>query len=85
MIGGSNKQINLHTKDGVQLGTIGEQSSWVWCCQVKPDQNYVVGFSFHSSCSENNNLASLQQEIIKIVHISEQGKLKEIQILLSVV
>ena len=42
VIGGSNKQVNLHTKDGVQLGTIGEQSSWVWCCQVRPDQNYVV-------------------------------------------
>ena len=42
VMGGANKQINLHTKDGVQLGTIGEQNSWVWCCQVKPDQNYVV-------------------------------------------
>ncbi|KAM9657212.1 intraflagellar transport protein 122 homolog isoform 5-T7 [Morphnus guianensis] len=29
-------------QDGVRLGTIGEQSSWVWTCKVKPDSNYVA-------------------------------------------
>ncbi|XP_022096034.1 intraflagellar transport protein 122 homolog isoform X1 [Acanthaster planci] len=42
VIGGANKQAALYTKDGVQLGVIGEQSSWVWCCEVRPDQNYVA-------------------------------------------
>ncbi|XP_059679504.1 intraflagellar transport protein 122 homolog isoform X2 [Gavia stellata] len=42
LLGGSDKQVSLFTKDGVRLGTIGEQSSWVWTCKVKPDSNYVV-------------------------------------------
>ncbi|PKU39300.1 hypothetical protein llap_10394 [Limosa lapponica baueri] len=41
LLGGSDKQVSLFTKDGVRLGTIGEQSSWVWTCKVKPDSNYV--------------------------------------------
>ncbi|XP_028979707.2 intraflagellar transport protein 122 homolog isoform X3 [Esox lucius] len=42
VMGGSDKQASLYTKDGVRLGTIGEQSSWVWTCRVKPESNYVV-------------------------------------------
>uniref|UniRef100_A0A672SBQ4 Intraflagellar transport protein 122 homolog n=1 Tax=Sinocyclocheilus grahami TaxID=75366 RepID=A0A672SBQ4_SINGR len=42
VMGGSDKQASLYTRDGVRLGTIGEQSSWVWTCRVKPDSNYVV-------------------------------------------
>ncbi|XP_069871711.1 intraflagellar transport protein 122 homolog isoform X5 [Dipodomys merriami] len=42
LMGGSDKQVSLFTKDGVRLGTIGEQSSWVWTCKVKPDSNYVA-------------------------------------------
>ncbi|NWW94244.1 IF122 protein, partial [Rhynochetos jubatus] len=42
LLGGSDKQVSLFTKDGVRLGTIGELSSWVWTCKVKPDSNYVV-------------------------------------------
>ncbi|XP_061218521.1 intraflagellar transport protein 122 homolog isoform X4 [Neopsephotus bourkii] len=42
LLGGSDKQVSLFTKDGARLGTIGEQSSWVWTCRVKPDSNYVA-------------------------------------------
>lgn len=42
LLGGSDKQVSLFTKDGVRLGTIGEQSSWVWTCRAKPDSNYVA-------------------------------------------
>jgi len=35
MIGGSNKACLLYTKDGVKLGTVGEQNSWVWCCAAR--------------------------------------------------
>ncbi|XP_048067045.1 intraflagellar transport protein 122 homolog isoform X1 [Megalobrama amblycephala] len=42
VMGGSDRQASLYTKDGVRLGTVGEQSSWVWTCRVKPDSNYVV-------------------------------------------
>ncbi|XP_004870514.1 intraflagellar transport protein 122 homolog isoform X2 [Heterocephalus glaber] len=42
LLGGSDRQVSLFTKDGVRLGTVGEQSSWVWTCREKPDSNYVV-------------------------------------------
>ena len=42
VVGGADKQATLHTKEGVKLGVIGEQNSWVWACKVKPDSNYVV-------------------------------------------
>ena len=37
-----NKACILYTKDGVKLGTIGEQNSWVWCCAARPDTSYIV-------------------------------------------
>uniref|UniRef100_A0A8C5PU28 Intraflagellar transport protein 122 homolog n=1 Tax=Leptobrachium leishanense TaxID=445787 RepID=A0A8C5PU28_9ANUR len=42
ILSGSDRQVSLYTKDGVRLGMIGEQNSWVWTCRVKPDSNYVV-------------------------------------------
>uniref|UniRef100_A0A1A8SDL8 Intraflagellar transport protein 122 homolog n=2 Tax=Nothobranchius rachovii TaxID=451742 RepID=A0A1A8SDL8_9TELE len=42
VMGGSDKQVSLYTKDGVRLGVVGEQTSWVWTCRVKPDSNLVV-------------------------------------------
>ncbi|NWT25565.1 IF122 protein, partial [Cardinalis cardinalis] len=42
LLGGSDRQVSLFTRDGVRLGAVGEQSSWVWTCKVKPDSNYVV-------------------------------------------
>ena len=35
-------QCSLYTREGVRLTTIGEQQSWVWCCKVRPDSNFVV-------------------------------------------
>ncbi|XP_065066835.1 intraflagellar transport protein 122 homolog isoform X1 [Rhopilema esculentum] len=42
IVGGSDKQCSLFTKDGVRLTTIGEQKSWVWCCKARPDSNYLA-------------------------------------------
>lgn len=42
VVGGSNKQCSLHTREGVKLGVIGDHESWVWCAAVKPDSNYVA-------------------------------------------
>ena len=42
MIGGSNKACILYTRDGVKLGSIGEQNSWVWCCAARPDSSFIV-------------------------------------------
>ncbi|KAI8511589.1 intraflagellar transport protein 122 homolog [Branchiostoma floridae x Branchiostoma belcheri] len=40
--GGADKQVSLYTKEGVKLGVVGEQQSWVWTCRVRPDQNFVA-------------------------------------------
>ena len=45
-MGGSNKSCLLYTREGVKLGTVGEQSSWVWCCAARPDSNFVVSSSY---------------------------------------
>ena len=42
MIGGSNKATLLYTREGVKLGSVGEQSSWVWCCAARPDSSYIA-------------------------------------------
>nr|XP_008115197.1 PREDICTED: intraflagellar transport protein 122 homolog isoform X3 [Anolis carolinensis] len=42
LLGGSDKQVSLYTKDGVRLGTVGEQNTWTWTCKAKPDSNYVA-------------------------------------------
>ena len=59
MVGGADKQCSLHTKEGVKLGLIGEQKSWVWSAKVKPDSNYVV-------CA---NLAAVYfQDIVNVIN-----------------
>jgi intraflagellar transport protein 122 len=43
LIGGSNRLCTLMTRDGIKLGTVGdEQPSWVWCCAARPDSSFVV-------------------------------------------
>lgn len=43
LVSGSAKTCNLHTKDGIHLGIVGEQQkSWVWCCAPRPNSNYVA-------------------------------------------
>ncbi|XP_066967390.1 intraflagellar transport protein 122 homolog isoform X2 [Macrobrachium rosenbergii] len=42
LLGGSNKSCLLYTREGVKLGTVGEQASWVWCCAARPDSNFVA-------------------------------------------
>eukprot|EP00794_Sanderia_malayensis_P006236 gene6236-6953_t len=42
VLGGSDKQCSLFTKDGIRLTTIGEQRSWVWCCKARPESNFLA-------------------------------------------
>ncbi|XP_014675394.1 PREDICTED: intraflagellar transport protein 122 homolog [Priapulus caudatus] len=42
LLGGSNSEAVLHTKDGIRLAAIKPQESWVWCCRARPDSNYVA-------------------------------------------
>ncbi|XP_023209528.1 intraflagellar transport protein 122 homolog [Centruroides sculpturatus] len=42
LVGGSNKQSVLYTREGIMVGTVAEQSSWVWCCSARPDSQHVA-------------------------------------------
>uniref|UniRef100_A0A8D2F7F5 Intraflagellar transport protein 122 homolog n=1 Tax=Theropithecus gelada TaxID=9565 RepID=A0A8D2F7F5_THEGE len=66
LLGGSDKQVSLFTKDGVRLGTVGEQNSWVWTCQVKPDSNYVRHITGVVGCQDGT--ISFYQLIFSTVH-----------------
>ena len=46
LAGGSNKQCNIYSRDGVQLGVVGELPSWVFSAEVRPDANCVVRVHF---------------------------------------
>jgi len=48
LAGGSNKQCNIYSRDGVQLGVVGDLPSWVWSAEVRPDANCVVRIQFSS-------------------------------------
>ncbi|KND02004.1 uncharacterized protein SPPG_02510 [Spizellomyces punctatus DAOM BR117] len=41
-IGGSDRKVTLWTGEGIRLGQICERENWVWCCKVKPRQNYIA-------------------------------------------
>lgn len=43
LVSGSNKSCILLTREGIRLGTVGDQQqSWVWCCAARPDFSYVA-------------------------------------------
>lgn len=49
LVSGSNKGAVLMTREGIRLGTVGEdQQSWVWCCAARPDSAFVVYNIFFS-------------------------------------
>uniref|UniRef100_A0A2K6M283 Intraflagellar transport protein 122 homolog n=1 Tax=Rhinopithecus bieti TaxID=61621 RepID=A0A2K6M283_RHIBE len=77
LLGGSDKQVSLFTKDGVRLGTVGEQNSWVWTCQVKPDSNYVVVGCQDGTISFYQLIFSTVHGLYKDPLITEQEKKKK--------
>ncbi|KAI9197284.1 WD40-repeat-containing domain protein [Polychytrium aggregatum] len=42
VMGGSDRKATLWTSEGIRLGVVCERENWVWCCKVKPQQNYVA-------------------------------------------
>jgi intraflagellar transport protein 122 len=43
LIGGSNKQVLLYSREGVKLGALDDTfDSWVWSCQPHPNGNSVI-------------------------------------------
>ncbi|EYB81018.1 hypothetical protein Y032_0394g620 [Ancylostoma ceylanicum] len=46
LIGGSGRQVTLHTRLGTEIGTVAQMDTWVWCIRVRPVSNpstVVVG------------------------------------------
>lgn len=82
LLGGSDKQVSLFTKDGVRLGTIGEQSSWVWTCKVKPDSNYVVRtlffpLTFSQTISHIRQDHKFQTQLLSLDVLTEAAEPKQ--------
>ncbi|XP_054721497.1 LOW QUALITY PROTEIN: intraflagellar transport protein 122 homolog [Uloborus diversus] len=42
LISGANKKCSLYTKEGVFVGFISQQDSWVWCCAARDDSTQVA-------------------------------------------
>jgi intraflagellar transport protein 122 len=42
VIGGSNKECTIYSREGFKLGTVCTQDAWIWCCCAKPDGSAVV-------------------------------------------
>ncbi|KAI9332491.1 WD40-repeat-containing domain protein [Obelidium mucronatum] len=61
VVGGSDQKVTLWTAEGIKLGVVCEKESWVWCCKVKPKQNYVA-----VGC--NDGSISLHQIVFNTVH-----------------
>ncbi|KAI6231946.1 hypothetical protein M3Y95_00435200 [Aphelenchoides besseyi] len=38
LMGGSNKQLTIHTRDGNELGVMAQADSWIWAAKSRPNQ-----------------------------------------------
>lgn len=54
VIGGSDKKITLWNKEGILLGTVGEQKSWVWATAVNPVTKSIFAGSNDGTISMHN-------------------------------
>ncbi|XP_037078773.1 LOW QUALITY PROTEIN: intraflagellar transport protein 122 homolog [Pollicipes pollicipes] len=61
LMGGSNRECTLFTKEGIRLETISAQESWVWCAAPRPDSNYVA-------CGCNDGTIAYYQLVFSTVH-----------------
>eukprot|EP01051_Picozoa_sp_SAG22_P018253 SAG22_NODE_3022_length_2017_cov_2.015120_1_plen_377_part_00 len=61
LMGGSDKKVSLHTKEGVRLVTVGERDGWIWCTAARPKQNYVA-------VGSNDGTITMYQLIFSTVH-----------------
>jgi len=61
VLGGSNKKVQLWSREGVYLGDLGERDDWIWSASVRPKQNNVV-----VGC--NDGTVMMYQVVFSTVH-----------------
>jgi len=61
VLGGSNKKVQLWSREGVFLGDLGEREDWIWSAAVRPRQNNVV-----VGC--NDGTVMMYQVVFSTVH-----------------
>ena len=61
VVGGSNKKVQLFSKEGVLLGDIATKNAWVWALAVKPRQNHIC-------CGTDGGSLTMSQVIFSTVH-----------------
>ncbi|XP_049276160.1 LOW QUALITY PROTEIN: intraflagellar transport protein 122 homolog [Rhipicephalus sanguineus] len=42
VVGGSCREARVYTRDGICVGPVSQQASWVWCCQARPDASHLA-------------------------------------------
>ncbi|CAF0939310.1 unnamed protein product [Adineta ricciae] len=42
LVGGSNRECIIYSREGFKLGTVCTQDAWIWCCCAKPDGSAVA-------------------------------------------
>jgi intraflagellar transport protein 122 len=42
LVGGSNRECQIYSREGIKLGVVCTQDAWIWCCCAKPDGSAMV-------------------------------------------
>ncbi len=45
--GGTDKKVNLWTKEGVRLGEVAQETDWIWTVSHRPLHNHIVCIILH--------------------------------------
>ncbi|KAJ3323550.1 hypothetical protein HDV06_001574 [Boothiomyces sp. JEL0866] len=61
ILGGSNREVNLWTADGIQVGLICKKDGWIWSCKASPTAPYIV-------VGSADGTISLYQVVFNTVH-----------------
>lgn len=59
IVGGSNKKVNVLSREGVQLGVVSEMEEWPWACAIRPGKNVNQVASYFSTQIDTKQLSKL--------------------------
>ncbi|CAG2114932.1 unnamed protein product, partial [Medioppia subpectinata] len=55
LVSGSNKKALLYTREGIFIGCVAEQTSWIWCAKSSPDGNRITSWIWCAKSSPDGN------------------------------